>query len=183
MNASGSVTYAVTSGYTGTDAFAYTVRDSLGARSQRAVVNIVIQPAPVAVNDSRTLDAGQLVTIDVLANDTSSGGTIDATSITVAAQPAHGAASVVNGQVTYAPAAGYSGVDSFQYSVKDNLGTVSNNATVSLSIQPAPVVAPPPSGGGGGGGGSFGTLELLALLGFLVYSCRSWLRNWARRST
>lgn len=255
VNASGSVTYAAASGYSGVDMFAYTVRDSLGARSQRAVVNIAIQPAPVAVNDLRTLRADESVTLDVLANDTSSGGTLDAASITVAVQPLHGTAIVTNGQVAYTPAVGYTGVDAFQYSVKDNLGTVSNVATVSLSMQPAPVAtndtssvqanrsvtinvvandrseggtldsasiaivngpahgtisvadgsviytpsagysgpdsfqysvrdnlgatsnaatvsvqvtAPPAAGGGGGGGGSFGTLELLALLGFPV---------------
>jgi hypothetical protein len=135
----GWVTYAPASGYSGVDVFAYTVRDSLGAWSQRAVVNIVVQPAPVAVNDLRTLSAGQSVTLDVLANDTSSGGTLDAASITIAVQPVNGTAVVTNGQVAYTPAAGYAGVDAFQYSVRDNLGTPSNVATVSLSVQPTPV--------------------------------------------
>ncbi len=138
VNASGSVTYAAASGYAGLDVFAYTVRDSLGARSQRAVVNIAVQPAPVATNDLRTLAAGQSVTLDVLANDTSS-GTLEAASITIAVQPLHGTAVVTNGQVVYAPAAGYAGVDAFQYCVTDNLGSVSNVATVSLSVQPAPI--------------------------------------------
>ena len=172
----GSVIYTAAFGYSGSDVFAYTVRDSLGVRSQRAVVNIVIRQAPVANNDLRTLSAGETVTLDVLTNDTTSDGTLDAATITVVVQPVHGTAVVTNGQVSYTPSAGYTGVDAFQYSVRDNLGVVSNVATVSLSVQPAPVAAAPSAGGGGGegrssgggGGGSFGTLELLALFGLLV---------------
>src|SRR5437870_3539287 len=42
-------------------------------------------PMPVAHNDSIDTDAGNPVTIDVLANDTDAGGTIATNSVTVAA--------------------------------------------------------------------------------------------------
>jgi hypothetical protein len=66
--------------------------------------------------------------------------------------------------VVYAPTTGYSGLDTFQYSVQDNLGTASNVATVSIEV-----TAPP---SGKGGGGAMGLLDLVALAGFvLVHSC------------
>ena len=141
VNSNGSVRYEPGITYTGADSLAYTVRDAVGARSQPATVSITVQPAPVANNDLTTLSADRSVTLDVLVNDNSSGGTVDTASINIAVAPLHGVAVVANGRVVYTPAAGYTGVDAFQYSVQDNLGTVSNLATVSLSVQPAPVAA------------------------------------------
>lgn len=135
----GSVTYQPASGYAGGDGFEYTVRDALGATSHPAAVSITVQPAPVASNDLKTLTANQSVTLNVLGNDASTGGTINTASINITVAPVHGTAVVQNGQVVYTPAQGYSGVDAFQYSIQDNLGTTSNVATVSLSVQPPPV--------------------------------------------
>jgi len=137
----GSVTYRSASGYSGADAFQYTVSDGLGVVSNAAAVNITVQSAPVAGNDLQTLTANQSVTLDVLGNDTSNGGSINTTSISIAVAPIHGSALVQNGKVLYTPAHGSAGVDAFQYSVQDNLGTTSNVATVSLSVQPPPVAS------------------------------------------
>jgi hypothetical protein len=139
VNSNGSVTYLPAAGYTGVDDFQYTVRDGLGAASHAATVSITVQAAPVAANDLVTLTANQSVTLNVLGNDTSTGGTLNAASIHIVVAPIHGTAVVTNGQVVYTPAQGYTGVDAFQYSVQDNLGTVSNTATASLSVQPVPV--------------------------------------------
>jgi hypothetical protein len=158
----GSVTYQPASGYSGTDSFQYTVRDGLGALSNTASVSVRVQPAPVAANDTTTLQANHSVTINVLANDTSTGGTLDTASIKIAVSPAHGTAVVMNGEVVYTPTMGYSGLDTFQYSMQDNLGTASNVATVSIEV-----TAPP-----SGGGGELGLLDLAALAGFaLIHSC------------
>lgn len=135
----GIVSYQPAAGYSGADGFAYTVRDGLGATSRAATVSVTVQPAPVATNDLRTLSANQSVTLDVLANDTSNGGTLDPASILITVAPVHGTAVITNGKAVYTPAQGYKGVDAFQYSVEDNLGTVSNVATVSLSVQPPPM--------------------------------------------
>jgi hypothetical protein len=126
----------------------------------------------LAANDSANLQANQNVTINVLANDTSAGGTLDTASIRITSAPVHGSASVTSGQVVYTPTAGYSGTDSFQYSVQDNLGAPSNAATVSIQV-----AAPPPSvgtgggGGGGGGGGAMGALELVMFAAFILLRC------------
>jgi hypothetical protein len=172
-SANGSITYQPSSGYSGTDSFQYTVRDNLGAQSNTASVSVRIQPAPVATNDTATLQANQSVTINILANDTSSGGTLNPASINIVVSPTHGTAVVVNGEVQYTPTMGYSGLDTFQYSVQDNLGTTSNVATVSIEV------TPPPSGGGGGG--SVSLLDIAALVGFAWMGSRSRLSAERRR--
>ncbi|HEY6925191.1 MAG TPA: FG-GAP-like repeat-containing protein [Steroidobacteraceae bacterium] len=175
-NTDGSITYTPSPGYSGSDGFQYTVRDGLGAPSNVASVSIRVQPAPVAVNDTARLQANQSVTIDVLANDTTAGGTIDPASIKIVAEPMHGTTHVADGEVIYTPTIGYSGLDTVQYSVQDNLGTASNVAAVAIEVT---AVAPPSSeggnsGGGGngngghGGGGALGLLDLFAFASFAL---------------
>ena len=81
-------------------------------------------------------DEDTSITIDVLANDTDVDGTLDPTSLVITIQPEHGTVSVdpVTGEVTYTPNVDYNGEDSFEYTVKDNEGSVSNSATVSLTV-------------------------------------------------
>jgi Bacterial Ig domain/FG-GAP-like repeat len=182
VNANGSIIYTPSPGYSATDGFQYTVRDSLGGLSNVATVSIRVQPAPIAVNDTATLQANQSVLIDVLTHDTSAGGSIDPASIEIVIAPANGTAIAKNGEVVYTPNIGYSGLDTFQYSVRDNLGTASNAATVSIEVT---AVAPPSSeggnsggsgnGGSGGGGGAMGLLDLVAFAGFALI--RLWLAN------
>ena len=82
-------------------------------------------PAPVAVADSAATNANEAVTIAVLANDTGTGLTVSAVTV-----PANGTAAINAGQtVTYTPNAGYTGGDSFQYTIKD-----STNRTASASV-------------------------------------------------
>jgi hypothetical protein len=157
--ATGSITYQPASDYSGADSFQYSVQDNLGAQSNTASVTVSVQPAPVAANDTATLQANKSVMIAVLANDTSSGGTLDPASIKIVVAPTHGTAVVSSNDVTYTPATGYTGLDTFQYSVQDNLGTPSNVATVSMNV-----TAPPSSGGGG----SLSLLEVLALVGLTL---------------
>jgi ELWxxDGT repeat protein len=126
--------------------------------------------APIAGNDSASSKNDAPVTIDVLANDSESGGTVDPTSVQIVSKPAHGSVSVTaSGSVVYTPVAGYSGSDSFTYSDADVQGALSNTATVTVSVTAAESSSSPPSGGGGGGGGGAATLaDLLALAGILV---------------
>jgi hypothetical protein len=70
----------------------------------------------------------------VVSNDTDADGTIDATSVAIVGQPANG--SVLNngdGTVTYTPQGGFTGTDNFTYTVQDNEGATSNQATVTVA--------------------------------------------------
>ena len=78
---------------------------------------------------------GEPVTIDVVANDTDLDGTIVPGSVTIVQDPADG--TVVNnfdGTVTYTPDSGFTGVDIFTYTVRDDFNSVSNVATVRVTV-------------------------------------------------
>jgi ELWxxDGT repeat protein len=125
---------------------------------------------PVASNDSASTATDMPVSINVVANDSEAGGIIDPTSVQIVSQPLHGNVSVTqSGSITYAPAAGFIGTDSFTYSVKDTQGVISNVATVAVTV-----TAPAPSPSGGGGGGALTLLDVLAL-GSLAMMRRRWL--------
>jgi len=128
-------------------------------------LNVVQNDSPMAANDAASSINGAAVTINVLANDVDSDGSVDPTTVHITSQPAHGSVSVTqSGSVVYTPNAGYQGSDSFTYSEADNQGATSNIATVTVTTtQP-----PPPSSGGGGGGGAVGLLDVLALTGLAV---------------
>jgi hypothetical protein len=76
----------------------------------------------------------------VVNNDRDVDGIIDPNSVTIVAGsgPTHGTWTMANGVVTYTPNANFSGADSFQYTVKDNDGFVSQPATVSITVQEVP---------------------------------------------
>jgi ELWxxDGT repeat protein len=101
-------------------------------------------PAPVAAADSATSTDDAAVTIDVLANDTAPGGTLNPASIVITAGPAHGTAKVNSGKVVYTPTTGFAGTDTFAYTVSDDQGIASAPATVTIAV------TSPSSGGGGG---------------------------------
>jgi hypothetical protein len=113
------------------------------------------------------------VVIDILANDSDADGSVDPSSIVITAVPSHGTAVPgSDGRVSYTSSAGFSGTDSFSYSIKDRQGREALAAgRVIVTVQPSdqsPSNPPPPGSGGsngsGGGGGAFGRLELVLLM-------------------
>jgi hypothetical protein len=81
----------------------------------------------------------------------------DPLSLSVVAEPAHGALSLRDdGSFEYVPPPGYSGKDSFAYRAEDSAGDYAT-AAVSLTVEPEPEPSEErgevPGGGGGGGGG------------------------------
>jgi ELWxxDGT repeat protein len=121
--------------------------------------------APTAVADTASSTDDAAVTVDVLANDTDSDGTLDTGSIQIGTNAAHGIAVVVSGAVVYTPSNGFAGTDTFTYTVVDNQGAVSAPATVTITVTApasAPPPPPPPSKSGGG------ALDLKMLLGLFT---------------
>jgi hypothetical protein len=109
-----------------------------------------VNQAPTANDDEATTDAGVAVTIPVRANDTDPEGT--ELTIGDVSSPANGGTAVNNGDgtITYTPADGFSGSDSFTYTASD--GSLSDAATVTVTVNapPAPGVLglrtePPPT--------------------------------------
>lgn len=107
--------------------------------TSNTVTTPVPNSAPIAVADAPTTPAGQAVTVDVLANDTDANA--DALTITATTVPGHGTDSVVAGKIVYTPTAGYSGTDSFTYTISDGHGGTSS-ATVTVTVTALPVVPP-----------------------------------------
>lgn len=139
VQANCAVLYTPNAGYNGQDSFTYTVRDNNGAVSNAATVVVAIiastNAPPKAFNDSADTTVNTPVTVNVVANDTDSDGAINPATVVIASVPANGTAAVQsNGTVVYTPNAGYNGKDAFTYTVKDNLGAVSNAATVSVTV-------------------------------------------------
>jgi VCBS repeat-containing protein len=133
------VTYTPIAGYTGTDTFTYTASDGT-ADSNSATVTVTVNPPvnepPVAKNDYVATTVNVPVIIHLTDNDSDADGTIDPTSVVVMTQPARGG-SVLNhnnGTVTFTPKKNYKGKDTFTYTVNDNGGATSNEATVRVDV-------------------------------------------------
>lgn len=92
--------------------------------------------APVANNDTATTTSGTAVTIsNVLANDTDANG--DTLSVTANTTPANGTVTRSGNTFIYTPKTGFSGTDSFTYTISDGKGG-SATATVNVTVGAAP---------------------------------------------
>ncbi len=138
LNAAGSFSYTPTVGFSGTDTFTYFAQDQFGRESASpATVTITVNlpAAPAAIDDTYTTTADSSLPMGagggVLANDTGTGITV-----TSSTNPAHGTLTLhADGSFLYTPTSGYSGPDSFDYTITDAFSRTSS-ATVSLTINP-----------------------------------------------
>ena len=133
----GTCRYTPAANYSGGDSFGYTVEDDDGAVSNTANVAITVaanQP-PTVSDDAATGIMDQLVSIPVLENDFDSDGNLAVATLQVVLPPAHGnAVPQADGTITYTPAAGFKGDDTFTYRVADNDGAFSTAAQVMVTI-------------------------------------------------
>nr|WP_231134435.1 Ig-like domain-containing protein [Motilibacter deserti] len=138
LGADGRVTYTPDAGWSGNDAYTYTVDNGRGGI---AVGTVTVTVTPRAADDTAVTPAETPVKIDVLTNDS---GEFDRSSVAVTAAPAHGTTVVgAAGNVTYTPAFGHSGADTFGYAAVDGAGR-RVTATVTVTTT-APALAAPSS--------------------------------------
>lgn len=128
----GQVRYTPNPGFAGVDTFTYTAQNADGVSAPATVTVTVTNAAPIAVDDSASTSSGTPVSIDVLANDSDPEG--DALTVTAVGTPANGSASISGGRVVYTPAAGFTGSDSFTYTIADAFGATAT-ATVRVTVQ------------------------------------------------
>ncbi len=96
--------------------------------------------APIAKNDTATTALDKPVRINVIANDTDRDGRVVPSTVSIVTKPKQGnVTNHRNGTVTYSPALGFRGRDSFRYTAKDNRGATSNVATVTVTVLPGNV--------------------------------------------
>jgi hypothetical protein len=110
--------------------------------------------APTASDDTSWAASGQVTPVDVLLNDHDPDGTLDPASVAVSVNPANGTVSVnpTTGAITYTPNSGFAGIDTFRYTVEDNQGAASNEATITLVVLPRVTVESVEVNGGGPSG-------------------------------
>ena len=127
--------------------------------------------APVAAADTASSANDAAVTINVLANDTDSDGSLNTSTVQITTNPVHGSVTIgTGGSVTYTPTAGYSGQDTFAYTVTDNQGAVSAPAQVTVSVTPSVTVSTGGDSGSGskGGGGSLSYMDVAFLMALML---------------
>jgi len=136
VNASGTITYTPNAGYSGTDTYTYTLNTADGVVSDPITVTITVNPKPVGADDAGVTPINTAISLTVTANDPSATGS----TIAVATVPAHGTAVVGPGagQITYTPAAGFMGNDTYTYTLT-NAGVLSDPITVTISVKPVGV--------------------------------------------
>ncbi len=132
----GQIFFTPAPGFVGNASFSYTVQDSNSVTSVPTLITFFVAPiGPLANPDTATVANGQSVQINVLANDSATAG-LNAATVTIASDPNQGTVEVdpTTGIVTYTAATGYTGTDSFTYTVADNKGLVSPPATVTITV-------------------------------------------------
>ncbi len=102
----------------------------------------VIGSAPEADDDAALIaSAGDSVLIDVVQGDVDADGSVDPTTVAVTSGPTNGTADPdpVTGEVTYQHDGSGALTDTFTYTVMDDQGNASNQATVRISVGPLPL--------------------------------------------
>ncbi|UUA74144.1 retention module-containing protein [Cellvibrio sp. QJXJ] len=136
LNANGTFSYTHNGSETTSDSFTYRANDGT-SNGNIVTVQIAITPvndAPTAVNDTANVDEGSSVAVAVRTNDSDPEGGI--LSVVSVSQGANGSVVIdaVTGNPIYTPSAGFSGNDSFTYTVQDPLGATAT-ATVNVVVK------------------------------------------------
>ncbi len=135
INNGNSLTYTPASDFVGTDTFAYTIDDGYGGQSTATVTVVLINQAPLALDDGPyVFMANTPQVLDVLSNDSDPDGDV----LTIVSVDTNGLKGVViingDGTLTYIPPAGAFILDEeFGYTITDPHGeTASARVRVSL---------------------------------------------------
>ena len=140
VNNSSDVTYTPEQDFYGTDSFTYDIDDGTG-QIHTAVVTVNVTPVndpPTTVDDTATAHTNQLITIDVLTNDSDVEG--DALTLTAVTQPTNGTTAIDGNAATYISNQNFVGNDSFTYTVTDANG-LSSTGIVNVTNDGTPILA------------------------------------------
>ena len=136
------LTYTPATGYNGSDAFTFTVNNGTYTSAQVMVTLTVAAGVPTANPQTVNVAFNTAKAITLTGSDPD----VPALSLTyaVTANPMHGTLSGTAPNLTYTPAAGYHGADSFTFTVNNGINT-SSPATVTLNVAPGTPLANPQS--------------------------------------
>ncbi|MBP0483051.1 Ig-like domain-containing protein [Sagittula salina] len=132
----GEVTYTPNTGFEGTDTIEYTISDGNGGVDTGMITVTVGSPAntpPVANDDTVETAPGLPVTILPVLNDTDVDG--DTLTLTGIGTPTNGTATFdpTTGEVLYTPDAGFTGIDTIEYTITDGNGGV-DTGTITVGV-------------------------------------------------
>ncbi len=160
------VSYQPQASFVGTETITYTIVDSAN-QTATGTLTIAVNSniaTIAAVNDRYDLAHNSSATVlDVLANDAGQG------SLTISAINYSGSGVLTNSGtgVNYQPAQGFSGVDSFTYTITDEASQTATT-TVTINVAAVSTGSGSVSSSSGGGGGSLNWFSLLVLAVFWV---------------
>ena len=134
--ANGSFTYMPPASFTGTDTFTYSLSNAAG--SSTGTVTILVNSPPVAVDNNYSTPQNQQFARNApgfLGNDTLNGGTVVSHT-----DPANGTLDAfgTDGSFRYTPNSGFSGNDTFTYTLQNAAG--SSTATVTIYVDVLPTI-------------------------------------------
>jgi PKD repeat protein len=138
----GSLIYMPNTDFVGDDEFTYEICDLDGLCDTAQVTIRVFETgggnfAPRAKNDVATTDQDLAVNVKVLANDIDVDGQLDVQTLAVTIDATNGTTTVnvSESTITFTPNQGYSGVDSFQYTICDDADeTLCDSAWVTVTV-------------------------------------------------
>ncbi|MBE0370701.1 hypothetical protein PAUR_b0784 [Pseudoalteromonas aurantia 208] len=151
VNADGQLHIAPAKDAVGELTFTYVLTDSEALASVPATVKVTIKPvndAPVAENNTATVQEDGSFEINILGNDTDvdANDKLDVASVTLTDAASSGTVVIsATGTATYTPNENFSGSDSFTYTIKDIAGAISNKAEVLVTVEAvndAPIATP-----------------------------------------
>ncbi|GMM84994.1 hypothetical protein MTsN2n4_22210 [Pseudoalteromonas sp. MTN2-4] len=131
---------------------------------QLTITVAAVNDAPVAQNDTFEVDfEASEVTLDVLSND--SDKDLDTLVVESVDYQGQGTVEIKEGKLVYSAASGFSGKETFNYTVSDGSGGTSTaQVEVTVKEDPTPVTPPTPEpSNDDGGSGTFGLWSLLGL--------------------
>jgi len=127
-------TFTPSADWNGITSFTYLVSDGGGANSETKTASVTVNAvndAPVAGAVAYTTSEDVAETNEVTVTDPDTG---DTHTLHVVAQPGSGSVAVSGMDLTYTPAANWSGTTSFTYRVKDSVGAYSATETASVTV-------------------------------------------------
>ncbi|MEX2044158.1 MAG: LamG-like jellyroll fold domain-containing protein, partial [Opitutus sp.] len=133
------LTYTPAPNFFGSDSFTFKADDG-AADSLAVAVMLTVTPVndpPVAQAQAVEVTSGAAVTMAQVATDIDG----DALTYTIVAPPAQGALTGAAPELTYTPAAGFTGTDSFAFKANDGAAD-SSSAMVTITVTPPPNQAP-----------------------------------------
>ena len=144
-NSTTTVTYTPNANFNGTDSFDYTLSDRTDTATGTVTITVTaVNDAPTAVDDTTTTAEDTAVDINVVANDTDP-DTGDTLSVTAVTTPSNGGAAIdMNNTtvVTYIPNSGYTGTDSFKYTLSDGADTATGTVDITVAAAQAQPAKP-----------------------------------------